>query len=332
MRAWLSHAPGGPETLTLDEIETPPPGDDEVLIAVHACGLNFPDLLMLANSYQVGAARPFAPGSETAGVVLAAGCAVKGFRTGDRVAGLSDTGGLAETAAIQSRHLFHLPPSVSFETAAATLFTYGTAFYSLRCRGQIEVGSQLLVLGAGGAIGIAMTEIGRAFGAEVTAAASDLTKLALASAKGATRLILYPRDLAPDSRATFVQALREASGRTGFDLVADPVGGDYSLAAIEALAWNGRYLIIGFAAGIPRMPADLLVRQSSTLVGVDWYQYGLRDPAGRAEDVEQLFDMVATGALNPTPSEVLPFKSAPEGLARIARRAAGGKLVVSIAG
>lgn len=330
MKAWLSYLPDGPQGLKLEDGPVPSPAPGEVLIAVRACGLNFPDLLMLRDLYQFRAPRPFAPGAEVAGTVLAVGSNVAGFSPGDRVAGLCATGGLAQRAVVPADDLFVLPPQISFETAAGLLFTYGTAHYALTRRGGLRAQDKVLVLGAGGGVGLASVELASALGAAVTAAASDPRKLILAQAKGAASTLLYPRDLSGDAPKLLGLGFKEAAGQGGYDIVVDPVGGAYCEPALRSIAWAGRYLVIGFPAGIPRPPLNLALLKGCDIIGVEWYQFGKRCPALRAAEIGSLMAMVIEGKITPAPSEVIAFSDVPGALLRMESRASIGKLVVSI--
>ncbi|WP_313805858.1 NADPH:quinone oxidoreductase family protein [Sphingobium sp.] len=330
MKAWISTAAGGPETLTFGDLPDRIPQRGEVLVSVKACGLNYPDLLMMRDGYQFRMPRPFAPGSEVSGVVAAIGEGVADFAVGDRVFGLCTTGGLAEQAILRARDAFHLPARISFEDGAGFLFTYGTSHYALTRRGNLARGEKVLVLGAGGGIGLSAVEIASALGAVVTAAASDETKLDLARSRGAASAMAYPRELEPDAAKGLGQAFRQAAGDGGFDVVVDPVGGAYCEPALRATGWHGRYLVIGFAAGIPKVPLNLPLLKGSSIVGVDWYNFGMRDPAARARDVEALVAMIVDGRIKPSPSTVVGFAEALDALVMLDARAIAGKVVVTL--
>ena len=330
MKAWRSNNCEGPDTLALEEIDAPQPGPGELLVAVAACGLNFPDVLTLRDAYQLKTPRPFTPGVEVAGTVLNVGEGVHAFTRGDRVAGFCDAGGLAELAMLSAKDAFALPDEISLESAASFILTYSTAYYGLIRRGGLRAEDRVLILGAGGGVGRAATELASALGANVTGAASDRAKLDVALKQGAASVISYPRDLTPEAAKELGRSLKDAAGPAGFDIVVDPVGGDYCEPAIRAMAWGGRYLAIGFTAGIPHLPLNLPLLKGGSVVGVDSYQYGKREPESRAQDMSALFELVRQKKIFPEPSELVSFEEAPDALARMENRSAVGKFVVEI--
>lgn len=330
MKAWLSFRPDGPQGLTLEDVAAPSAAPGKVLIAVRACGLNFPDLLMLRDGYQFTVPRPFAPGAEVAGTVLAVGDDVVGFAQGDRVMGVCNTGGLAQQALLRAEDVFAIPPEIAFETATSFLFTYGTAHYALTRRGDLRAGNKVLVLGAGGGIGLAATDLAAGLGAIVTAAASDESKLALARSRGAVATVAYPREISGEASKVLALDLKSAAGRSGFDVVVDPVGGAYCEPALRSMGWGGRYLVVGFPGGIPRPPLNLTLLKGCGVIGVDWYQFGRREPAFRAQDISSLIAMVLEKRIQPAPSELASFEEAPAALSRLESRSAVGKIVISI--
>ena len=322
MRALLCKAWGGPETLVLEELPSPQPGPGEVVIDVKAAGVNFPDVLIIQNKYQVKPPLPFAPGAELAGVIKEVGAGVKGFEPGERVIAMTTWGAFAEECVARAGQLIRMPAGVDFATAAAFTLTYGTSWHALKDRGQLRAGETLLVLGAAGGVGLAAVEIGKALGARVIAAASSAEKLAVCRAHGADETIDYTTE---DLRAR----LKAIAGDNGVDVVYDPVGGPYAEPAIRSTGWRGRYLIIGFAHGeIPRIPLNLMLLKGSSLVGVYWGDWTRREPAAAAAGMAELLGWLAAGKLKPHLSGRYPLARAAEAIAALAGRKVAGKLVV----
>ena len=328
MRALLSKAPGGPDTLVLEEVPDPRPGPGEALIRVGACGVNFPDVLIIEDKYQVRPERPFSPGAEVAGTVEALGEGVSGLAVGDRVIGSVPNGGMAEKLAVAAERCTPIPDAMPFEEAAAFLMTYGTSYHALKDRAGLQAGETLLVLGAAGGVGLAAVEIGRAMGARVVAAASSDEKVALAVSRGAAHGVVYPAEVT-DKRA-LATLFKEACGETGADVIYDPVGGDYSEAALRAVAWAGRHLVVGFPAGIPKLPLNLPLLKSCQVVGVSLGGFWRKDPAANAANNRALVALYEAGKVRPHVSARYPLERAPEAIARLAARTAQGKIVVTI--
>lgn len=270
MRALQSLKPGGPDTLEIRDVEAPVPGPGQVAVAVHACGVNFPDSLVIEDRYQLRPTRPFSPGSELAGVVSATGEGVTSPAIGQRVSASLPFGAMAETVVVSADRCIVIPDTMPFDEAAALQVTYGTVYYALRGRAALRPGETLLVLGAGGGIGLAAVELGKALGARVVAAASSAEKLEAATALGADVGLVYPREMGPSDSRAFAEAIRAACGGTGPDVVVDPVGGAYAEPAFRSIAWEGRYLVVGFAAGIPSMPLNLTLLKGAQIIGVFW--------------------------------------------------------------
>jgi NADPH:quinone reductase-like Zn-dependent oxidoreductase len=328
MRALLSHAPGGPETLALDEIDDPKPGPGELLVRVRACAINYPDVLIIEDKYQLKPQRPFAPGSEIAGEVQAVGDGVDGWAPGDRIIAATGFGGLAEKVVIPAARAIPLPPERSFEEGSALLLTYATAIHALLDRGRLQEGQTLLVLGAAGGVGIAAVEIGKALGARVIAAVSSDEKAAAAMSAGADAAIVYPAgDLDPKALS---QLFKDSVGPDGANVILDPVGGDYAEAALRSIAWEGRYLVVGFPAGIPRLPLNLTLLKSCDVCGVFWGAFVARDTQRNAEHVEQLFRWWADGKIAPKISATYPLERGGEAIALLGDRRAIGKVVVTL--
>jgi NADPH:quinone reductase len=322
MKALLCKAWGGPETLVLEELPSPRPGAGEVVIDVKAAGVNFPDVLIIQNKYQLKPPLPFAPGAELAGVIKEVGAGVTGFKPGDRVIAMTMYGAFAEECVARVGQLIRMPAGLDFATAAAFTLTYGTSWHALKDRGQLRAGETLLVLGAAGGVGIAALEIGKALGARVIAAASSAEKLAVCRAHGADETIDYA---AEDMRAR----IKAITGDRGVDVVYDPVGGPYAEPAVRSTAWRGRYLVVGFANGeIPRIPLNLLLLKGCSLVGVYWGDWTRREPEAAAAGMEELLGWLAAGKLKPHLAGRYPLARAAEAIAALASRKVAGKLVV----
>ena len=331
MRALLSEAPGGTETLTLREIENPVPGFSELLVQVRACAINYPDVLIIEDKYQLKPPRPFAPGGEIAGEVVAMGEGVSGWSAGDRLIAALGFGGLAEQVVVSAERAIALPPERSFEEGSALLMTYATAIHALVDRGRLRAGQTLLVPGAAGGVGLAAVEIGKALGARVIAAVSSNEKAAVARAAGADEAIVYPPGpFDRDSHKALAGLFKEAVGPAGADVILDPVGGDYSEAALRSIAWEGRFLVVGFPAGIAKLPLNLTLLKSCDVCGVFWGGFFARDPGRNAEHVEQLFRWWAEGKIAPKISGTYPLERAGEAIAALRDRRALGKLVVTL--
>ena len=271
MRAILSTAPGGPETLRLETVADPAPGRGEALVAVKAVGVNFPDTLIIEDRYQFRPQRPFSPGGEIAGVVEALGEGAGGVAAGDRVIAVPGWGGMVEKLAVPAASLMKIPDDMDFATAAALTMTYGTSYYALKDRARLKPGETLLVLGAAGGVGVAAVELGKAMGARVVAAVSSEDKAEFARAAGADDAVIYPRGpLDRDQQKALSGELKRVLGGDGADVVYDAVGGAYCEPALRAMNWDGRYLVVGFPAGIPAPPLNLTLLKSISIVGVFW--------------------------------------------------------------
>ena len=332
MRALLSEVPGGPETLKLAELPDPAAGPGQVLVAVKACSINYPDVLIIEDKYQFKPPRPFAPGGEISGVVEAVGEGVTGFAPGDRVLAMVGNGGLAEKAAVEAARLYRLPEGRSFEEGASLLLTYATTIHALLDRGHLKPGQTLLVLGAAGGVGLAAIELGKAFGARVVAAVSSEEKAAAAKQAGADVTLVYPR--APfdkEQSKALADAFKAAVGPDGADVIYDPVGGDYAEPALRAIGWEGRYLVVGFPAGIPRLPLNLTLLKSCDVCGVFWGAFAMRDPAANQAHVDHLFRLWSEGKIAPRVTETFAFADGGKAIAKMAARGAIGKLVVRVA-
>jgi NADPH:quinone reductase-like Zn-dependent oxidoreductase len=328
IRALLSHGPGGPETLRLDELPDPTPGPGELLVRVRACAINYPDVLIIEDKYQLKPPRPFAPGSEIAGEVIAAGDGVSGWSPGDRLIAATGFGGLVEKIAIPASRAIPLPADRSFEEGSALLLTYATAIHALVDRGRLQAGQTLLVLGAAGGVGIAAVEIGKALGARVIAAVSSEEKAKAALDAGADATIIYPAgELDPKALS---QSFKDGVGPEGAHVILDPVGGAYSEAALRSIAWEGRFLVVGFPAGIARLPLNLTLLKSCDVCGVFWGAFVAHDPDRNAAHVAQLFRWWAEGKIAPKISATFPLERGGDAIAALRDRKAIGKLVVTI--
>src|SRR5712691_10935724 len=331
MKAMLSRRVGGPETLALEDLPDPRPGAGEVLLAVKACGVNYPDVLIIEDRYQFKPPRPFAPGGEVAGVIEAVGPGVTQFKPGDRVIGSTISGGMAEKLVVEANLCIAMPAAMPFDEASALVLTYGTSIYALKDRAKLKTGETLLVLGAAGGVGVSAVELGKAYGARVIAAVSSPDKLAFAKKHGADDGVVYPPGPFDKAGAKgLADIFKRACGENGADVIYDPVGGDYSEAALRAIAWEGRFLVIGFPAGIPRLPLNLALLKSCQIVGVFWGAFALRDPKANAENNRELIDLYGKGAIKPEISERFPLAKGGEAIARLAARKAMGKIVVTM--
>lgn len=330
MKAILSKAPGLPDSLVLEEIASPSAGPGQAVVSVRAVGVNFPDFLIIQDMYQFKPQRPFSPGGEISGIVKSVGEGVTAFKPGDRVFASCGSGGMAEEIALDARRLVAMPDDMPFEEAAAFLMTYGTSHYALKDRGKLQPGEKLLVLGAAGGVGLAAVELGRAMGAEVIAAASSQEKVDFAISKGAHKGFVYPSNpLSKDQQKAFSDQIKEISGG-GVDVIYDGVGGDYAEPAVRALNWEGRFLVIGFPAGIPRLPLNLTLLKSCQIVGVFWGAAVARDPKGHEENLADLFRLYRAGSIRPHISNVYPLSQSADAIRELSERRAKGKVVVTI--
>nr|WP_295108147.1 NADPH:quinone oxidoreductase family protein [uncultured Caulobacter sp.] len=331
MKAVLSKDVGGPETLVLEELPDPVAGPGQVLIDVKACGVNYPDVLIIEDKYQFKPPRPFAPGGEVSGVISAVGEGVARFKVGDRVLASTGWGGYAEKLALEEQRCTPIPDNMPFDEAAAFVLTYGTSYYALKDRGHVKPGETLLILGAAGGVGLAAVELGKAMGVRVIAAASSQEKVDLAIKHGADSGVVYPRGpFDKDGQKALATLIKDACGPNGWDVAYDAVGGDYSEATIRAAGWNGRFLVIGFPSGIPKIPLNLTLLKSCDIVGVFWGAAVARDPKGHAQNLRELMDLYAAGKIRPYVSERFPLARAGEAIAHLSSRKAMGKVVITV--
>ncbi len=331
MKAMLSKAPGGPASLVLEDVADPAPRAREVVVRVAACGVNFPDLLIIEDKYQARPPRPFSPGGEVSGVVESVGAEVEGLSVGRRVIASSGWGGMAERIAVAAARITPIPDSMPFDEAAALLLTYGTGFHALKDRAHLRAGERLLVLGAAGGVGSAAVELGKATGARVIAAASTQAKVDSAMSWGADAGVVYPAGpFDKEGARKLADLFKSACGENGADVVYDSVGGDYSEAALRAIAWGGRFLVIGFPAGIARIPLNLPLLKGCDIVGVFWGEFARRNPEASAANNAELIGLYGAGKIKPRISARFPLARAGEAIALLAERAALGKVVVTI--
>lgn len=324
MKAVVCSEHGMADKLTLaQDWPEPEPGDHDVLIEIRAGGLNFPDVLMIQGKYQSQPEMPFIPGGECAGDVLAVGAKVTRFKPGDKVVTMGGTGAFAERVAANEMLVFPMPEGLSYEQAAGVAITYFTSHYALKQRANLQPGETLLVLGAAGGVGSTAVELGKLLGARVIAAASSEEKLDLCRKLGADECINYTTQ---DLR----ERLKELTGGKGVDVVYDPVGGDYSEAAIRSMAWNGRFLVIGFASGpIPKIPLNLALLKGVSLVGVFWGRFTMEEPAVNLANIEELWALFAEGKLNPVVTDVFPLEQYEDAFNCMIERRARGKVIIT---
>ena len=322
MKAVLCKQFGPPESLVLEDLPSPQAGPGEAVVSVKAAGVNFPDVLVIQNKYQVKPQLPFSPGSEFAGVVKELGAGVAGVKPGDRVIGFSSHGAFAEEVKLEAAKLLPIPAGMDFTRASAFLLTYGTSYHALKNRVAIAPGETLLVLGAAGGVGVAAIEIGKILGARVIACASSEDKLAVCREHGADETINYA---AEDLR----EGIKRATGGKGVDLIYDPVGGAYAEAALRSSSWRARYLVIGFAGGeIPKIPLNLPLLMERSIIGVYWGEWARRAPAEFAASLQQLAAWFAQGKLKPHVSATYPLAQAARALRDMADRKVKGKVVL----
>jgi NADPH2:quinone reductase len=324
MKAVLCKAFGPPENLVLEELPAPEPAADEVLVDVQATALNFPDVLMIQGKYQSQPPFPFSPGGEIAGTVAAVGAGVQRFAVGDRVFGGTGYGGFAEQVAVKERALKPMPDAMTFQEASGISTTYGTSYYALKQRADLQPGETLLVLGAGGGVGLAAVELGKAMGARVIAAASSDEKLSAARAAGADELIDY-------SDGELKEKVKALTDGKGADVIYDPVGGELFDQCMRCINWYGRILVIGFAAGdIPKVPINLILLKSCQLVGVFYGAWSARAPDEAARNFQEILGLYEQGKIKPLIGAEFPLTQYAEALRCLMERRAIGKVVVNV--
>lgn len=322
MKAIVCRQFGGPELLAYEELPSPALKPFEARIAVKSCGINFPDTLIIQGKYQLKAEPPFTPGAEVAGIVSEVGSKVSNVKVGDAVATFLPTGGYASEVTAHAQMLLPLPANMDMIAAGGFVLAYGTSHHALKQRAQIKPGETLLVLGAAGGVGLAAVQLGKLMGARVIAAASSADKLALCTAHGADAVIDYSKESLKDAVKTLTKG-------NGADVIYDPVGGALGEECLSCVAWNGRYLVIGFAAGpIPNLAANRLLLKGAAAVGVFWGAFTAREPAVHAENFRELFDWLESGALKPYVSAQYPLAEAPRALQDMLDRKVTGKIVL----
>ena len=322
MKAILCEQWGTPDTLRLADIPLPEPGPGQVRIRIAAAGVNFPDVLIIQKKYQMQPALPFVPGAEVAGTIDAVGDGVQGLAPGMAVAALCGIGGFAEACVVDAALCVPLPPGVPMDLAASLVLAWGTSWHALRDRAALREGETLLVLGAAGGVGLAAVQIGHAIGARVIAAAGTPEKLALCRTHGADEAIDYERE---DLR----EALKRLTAGKGPDVIFDAVGGRFTEPAFRSIAWRGRHLVIGFAAGdVPALPLNLPLLKGASLVGVFWGEFAKREPKRNADGLREVLGWIGSGAIRPLVSRRYPLADAAQALADMAARRVTGKVVV----
>ncbi len=328
MKALMSTKIGPPETLELLDAPDPVAGEGEVVIAVKAAGVNFPDALIIEDKYQFKPERPFSPGGEVAGVVESVGAGVSNVAVGQRVIGSCGWGGFAEKVKLQAARVLPIPEAMPFDQASAFVLTYGTSYYALKDRAHLRAGETVLILGAAGGVGVAAIELAKAMGARVVGAVSSEEKAAFAKACGADATVIYPPGaFAREQSRALSDAFKQATGG-GADVAYDSVGGDYCEPALRAMNWGGRYLVIGFPAGIPSPPLNLTLLKSSSIVGVFWGASVVREPELHQANLRDLFALYAEGKVRPRISQRYSLKDAGQAIRALMDRTATGKLVV----
>ncbi len=323
MKAVLCKSHGMPDTLVVEDVPSPDLSEGQVLISVKACGVNFPDTLIIQGKYQFKPDLPFSPGGEVSGVIKAVGDGVTNVSVGDRVIAFSTWGGFAEELAVDANRLIRMSDKMEFEKASAFILTYGTSYHALKDRANIQPGETLLVLGASGGVGLAAIQLGKAMGARVIAAASTKEKLDVCAVNGADELINYSSE---DLRAR----VKEITQGAGVDVIYDPVGGPLSEKALRDMSWRGRFLVVGFAVGeIPKVPLNLALLKGCSIVGVFWGDFTRREPALNEANNQELMRLFEAGKISPHIHKVYPLTQASEALNELLDKKVSGKVVLS---
>ena len=332
MKALLSKTVGGPETLVLEDVPSPVAKPGWAVVEVKAVGVNFPDVLIIEDKYQFKPARPFSPGAEISGVVKSVGDGVTNVKPGDRVLGNTGWGGMAEEMALEAHRLVKIPDSMPYEDAAAFIMTYGTSWHALKDRANLQPGQSLLVLGAAGGVGLAAVELGKAMGATVIAAASSQEKVDLCLSLGASSGVVYPRGpFDRESQKAMSGLFKDACGPDGADVIYDGIGDAYAEPALRSIAWEGKYLVVGFAAGeIPKIPLNLALLKGCEIVGVFWGAWVGKNPERHQASIAELMQMYVDGKIKPHVQATFPLERAGEAITMLAERKAMGKVVVTV--
>ncbi len=321
MKAMLVKELGHPSNMVLEDIPSPTPGKKEVVVTIKACSVNFPDTLMVQGMYQFKPALPFSVGSDIAGIVKEVGEGVKHVKPGDEVFGITAHGGFAEEVLVPANSVFPKPPMMDYKIAASFMMAYGTSYHALKDRAQLKEGDTLVVLGASGGVGLAAVELGKIMGAKVIAAASTKEKLDICKSKGADETINYTEENLKDR-------IKELTDGKGADVVYDPVGGDYTEAALRATAWEGRFLIVGFPAGIAKIPMNLPLLKGCQVMGVFWGSFAQREPSKNMGNTMELIQMYAKGELKPHIDKVYPLEDSRQALIDMMDRKVKGKIII----
>jgi len=329
MKAFLCKEFGPVDSHTVEEIEDPVAGPGQVVVDIKATGISFPDVLIVQGLYQFKPPFPFSPGSEISGVISSVGEGVTMHKVGDRVMGSIGSGGLREKGVYLEQQLMPLPESMDFNTAAGFPLNYGTTYHAFKQRGELKEGQSVLVLGAGGGLGITAIHIAKAMGARVIAAASSQEKIDLCKKEGADEGIIYERDMDRDLQKKFSDEIKELTGG-GVDMIYDLVGGDYAEPALRAIARHGKYLVIGFTAGIPKMPLNLTLLKECQIVGVFWGQFAAIDHAENAQNFKELFELHAEGKIKPFVTETYSLEESAKAIKILEDRKVLGKVVVNM--
>ena len=329
MKAVLCKQYGPPDSLVIEDLPSPKPGDGQVLISVKAAGVNYPDVLIIQNKYQFRPPLPFSPGGEVAGVVKEIGPGVTNVRVGDRVIGSTGWGGFAEEALAPAARCIPFPANMDFAEASAFVMTYGTSHHALKDRARIRPGETLLVLGAAGGVGLSAVELGKLMGARVIAAASSQEKIDVCLKHGAEAGIVYPAGpLDRDGQKKLSDDFKKVLGNDGANVIYDGVGGTYAEPALRSIAWEGRYLVIGFPAGIPSIPLNLTLLKGCQIVGVFWGAFTAREPKQNQANLHELMSWVRDGKLKPYVSKRYPLAHAAQALNDLEARKVTGKVVL----
>lgn len=330
MKAWVSHEAGGPDTLSYGSLPDPVAGPGQVVMQVSTVSLNFPDALIIEDRYQYKPPRPFSPGTEVSGIVAAVGEGVTGLSVGDRVISITASGGLAEYALADAFRTFRIPDAMPLDIASTILMVYGTNIHGLLDRGDLKAGDTMLVLGAAGGIGMAAIELGKALGARVVAGVSTEEKAAIARRLGADDVIIYPRPPFDRAQSKALADMFKAACPGGYDLIYDPVCGDYAEPALRAIGWEGRYMVVGFTAGIASIPLNLTLLKACSVVGVFWGSWCEKNKARFAEETDMLFRLWEEAKIKPLISEHFSLEQAPSAIARMNGRGVTGKVVITV--
>ena len=331
MKAYLCREFGPISSHQIETIEVPTPTDNDVLIEVYAAGVAFPDVLVVQGLYQIKPEFPFSPGGEFTGVIKGIGKNVKGWKEGDRVIGFKGSGGFAEYALCNQFNVMPLPDSMDYLTGSIFPLNYGTSIHAFKQRAELKSGEDVLIMGAAGGLGISAIHVAKAMGARVIAAASESKKLELCKEAGADETILYSKDLSSsEDQKIFSSQIKELTNGNGVDVTFDPVGGDYSEPALRAMAWKGRYLVIGFTSGIAKIPLNLALLKGCQIVGVFWGSFCIREAMVNAQNFSELFEMHANKKIQPKVEQIYSLDQATDAIESLANRKARGKVAIQI--